>query len=171
MKRIVAFILMVVLVFCFAGCQTEEKFKTPGYDVLYDYLSNRAPDEQLHFENNSYKYFHDYVAIEARKDMLCIFVDLPVENSIFHDIICVRLKNNEKKADVSVSFHDDKKAPLYGYIDLTTYSVELDVIWGVETRELGEIYGKYLADGLLFVEYYIQNQFDVSLKDLGFVNF
>ena len=170
MKKIVSF-LLIVLSFCFVGCG-EEKFTTPGYNVLYDYLSPRAPDEQLTFENTGYKYYHDYVAIEARENMLCIFVVLPIANSNLHETISLRLKNNEKRADVSIAFpYYYGKESLYGYIDLTTYSVESDVIWGLETWELGEMYGKYLSDGLLFVEYYIQNQFEVSLYDLGFVNY
>ncbi|MBQ9806176.1 MAG: hypothetical protein IJW49_06700, partial [Clostridia bacterium] len=154
------------------SCNNKEtEFSTPGYDVLYGYLSNRSPDEQLHYENTSYKYHHEYVAIEARQDVLCIFVCLPVENSKFHDTISLKLKNNEEKAGISIAFADRSKETLYGYIDLTTYSVESDVIWGLETWQLGEEYGKHLADGLIFAEYYIKNEFDVSLKDLGFVNF
>ena len=103
--------------------------------------------------------------------MLCIFVALPVANSNRHETISLRLKNNERIANVSISFSDNRKESLYGYIDLTTYSIESGVIWGLETFELGEMYGKYLVGGLLFVEYYIQNQFDICLYDLGFINF
>ena len=170
-KFLVITVCLCILVSLFGCSNKEAEFSTPGYDVLYGYLSQRAPDEQLHYENTSYKYHHDYVAIEARQDVLCIFVCLPIENSKFHDTISLKLKNNEKKADVSITFNDRSKETLSGYIDLTTYSVESDVIWGLETWQLGEEYGKYLADGLIFVEYYIKNEFNVSLKDLGFVNF
>ena len=170
-KFLVVTVCLCVLISLFGCNNNKDEFSTPGYDVLYGYLSQRAPDEQLHYENTSYKYQHDYVAVEARQDVLCIFVCLPAENSKFHDTISIKLKNNEQKADVSISFADRNKDTIYGYVDLTTYSTDVAVIWGLETRQLGEEYGEYLADGLVFVEYYIKNEFNISLNDLGFVNF
>lgn len=170
-KFLVVTVCLCILVSLFGCSNKEAEFSNPGYDVLYDYLSNRARSEQLHYENTSYKYHHDYVAIEYGTDLLNIFVCLPVENSKFHDTISVKIKKNEKKADVSINFADSNKETIYGYVDLTTFSTDVAVIWGLETWQLGEEYGEYLADGLIFVEYYIKNEFNVSLKDLGFVNF
>lgn len=172
MKRIVILIISFIGLFCGFSCKSEDKFSTPGYNVLYEYLSNRAPDEQLYYKNTSFKYSHDHVAIEVREDMLCIFVVLPNDINNKHETISLKLRNNEKRADVSITYvFDYSRDSLYGYIDLTNYSIDSDVIWGLESWQLGEKYGQYLVNGLLSIENNLKIQFDISLKDLGFINF
>ena len=58
-KFIIITVCLCILISLFSCNNKETEFSTPGYDVLYGYLSNRSPDEQLHYENTSYKYHHD----------------------------------------------------------------------------------------------------------------
>ena len=52
-KFLVVTVCLCVLISLFGCNNNKDEFSTPGYDVLYGYLSQRAPDEQLHYENTS----------------------------------------------------------------------------------------------------------------------
>ena len=150
----------------------SDKFnRDSGFDILYNYLSSNS--KGMNFDNTNPEYRHSRVTIEIRSDFLCIFIVLPIEYKNTNEIISVRLKRNDKKANVSIT--SSLNEVIRGYIDLTTYNTR--DYWGTQIAGCNvphwktEDYEKHLANGLVFLESHIKEKFGVSLWDLGFTNF